>query len=244
MQRISRTATRAALVLAAALSLLIAVGQPASAHGYGSERTYRVTVTNLTSGQYLTPPLVAAHRGGFRAFRVGHRASPEIRQIAENGNLDPAVATWGAHPRVSDVVAAGGPVGPGASATIEFSATRHEARRVSLASMLICSNDGFSGVNRLRLPRHVGATNSAYAFGFDAGTEINTEDFADIVPPCPALSGVPTTDSGSGMSDPALAEGGRIRHHGGVVGGDDLQPEVHGWNPAHAVIAVSVERIG
>ena len=42
--------------------------------------------------------------------------------------------------------------------------------------------------------------------GYDAGTELNTEDFADIVPPCQGLIGVSSEDGGTGMSDPSLAE--------------------------------------
>ena len=55
--------------------------------GEDQMRTYRVTVYNLTSTQALTPPLVATHNRRVRFFRVGHRASAGIQQIAENGNL-------------------------------------------------------------------------------------------------------------------------------------------------------------
>ena len=68
-------------------------------------------------------------------------------------------------------------------------------------------------------------------------TELNTEDFADIVPPCQGLVGVSSDDAGTGTTNPALAEGGVIRHHPGIQGGADLVPEVHGWhNPVGVVI--------
>ncbi|MFV1989559.1 MAG: spondin domain-containing protein, partial [Acidimicrobiales bacterium] len=52
-------------------------------------RTYEVTITNLTEGQPFTPPLVAVTDKRVRLFKVGRAASPEIREIAENGNLAP-----------------------------------------------------------------------------------------------------------------------------------------------------------
>lgn len=49
-------------------------------------------------------------------------------------------------------------------------------------------------------------------------------------------------DQGARMSDPALVEEGVIRHHPGIQGVDDLDPEVHGWtSPA---MRITVERIG
>jgi hypothetical protein len=105
-----------------------------------------------------------------------------------------------------------------------------------------CTNDGFTGVNGLRLPRKVGDSVTTVTAGYDAGTEINTEDFAHIVPPCQALIGVSSGEPGTDTSDPALAEGGVIRHHPGIQGGSDLQPAVHGWTDP--VARVTVEAIG
>ncbi len=80
------------------------------------------------------------------------------------------------------------------------------------------------------------------SYGFDAGSERNTEDFADIVPPCQIFGATSSADAGTGMSDPALATKGRVRLHRGIRGGNDLVPELHGWrNP---VASIRVERIG
>lgn len=93
-----------------------------------------------------------------------------------------------------------------------------------------------------REARELGATVTAYGTGYDAGTELNTEDFADIVPPCQALMGVSSGDAGSGTSNPALAENGVIHHHRGIQGGDDLDPDVHGWTDP--VVMVTAVRVG
>ncbi len=123
------------------------------------------------------------------------------------------------------------------SVTFEISAELG-ARRLSWVSMLICTNDGFTGLDSIKLPAHVGDEVTALTAGYDAGTEINTEDFADIVPPCQALVGVSSGEPGTGTSDPALAEGGVIHHHEGIVGGADLVPEVHGWDVDQPVAEV------
>lgn len=96
----------------------------------------------------------------------------------------------------------------------------------------------------LKLPSRVGSTASAYSLGYDAGTEVDTEDFADIVPPCQGLVGVSSADPGTGTTNPALAEGGVISHHQGVDGGVDLVPAVHGWDTSAPVAKVVVERVG
>jgi hypothetical protein len=108
--------------------------------------------------------------------------------------------------------------------------------------MLICTNDGFTGVSSLRLPHHVGQTFVVRSAGYDAGTEVNTEDFADMVPPCQALVGVSSGEAGTGTSNPALAEGGVIHHHAGIAGIADLVPAVHGWHDP--VVEIAVERVG
>ena len=202
---------------------------------------YHVTVYNLTSGQPFTPPLFATHQGSVELFRVGVAASEGIREIAENGNLGPALAALGDDAKVAEVfVAIAGdppPLMPGASVSFHIGAERG-ARFVSFASMLICTNDGFTGLDGLKLPQQLGDSVEVYAGAYDAGTEINTEDFADIVPPCQGLIGVGSEDPGTGMSDPALAQGGVIAHHPGLVGGNDLLPGVHGWTDPVAKIVI------
>jgi hypothetical protein len=219
----------------------------------GGNREYEVTIINLTSGQPLTPPVVATHRGKNAIFKVGGEASVGVREIAENGNNAPLLAQLAADPfdRISESQQAGDtplvpPGTPGAQMfpdrvkfTIEAG---RRARRLSFVSMLICTNDGFTGVNGLRLPANRGRTKAAVTNGYDAHTERNTEDFAHIVPPCQGLIGVSSGEPGTGVSDPALAEGGVIAHHDGIQGGSDLDPAVHGWTDP--VARIEVERAG
>lgn len=203
---------------------------------------YQITVENLTTGQPFTPPAVAIHRAAISLFEVGEPANEAVQQIAENGNLDPAVELLSGSVHVSDFGVAFGPsiapLLPGETTSITLASERG-AKLVSFVSMLVCTNDGFTGIDDVRLPDDVGGSVMLYTDGYDAGTEINTEDFADIVPPCPALTGVMSDDDGTGMTDPALAEGGVIMHHPGIMGDDDLDPGIHGWTDPVARVTIT-----
>jgi hypothetical protein len=236
--------------LAALLSVSAFLATVSTASADAPVAEYEVTITNLTDGQPLTPPLVATHRAATGIFTVGDPASFGLKEIAENGNLAPMIARLESDKHVADSVAAGAPLVPaglpgsamfGDSVTLALSASEG-AKFLSFASMLICTNDGFTGVDSLRLPKEVGESVTARSAGYDAGTEVNTEDFADIVPPCQGLVGVSSGKPGTGTSNPALAEGGVIHHHPGIAGGADLVPAVHGWTDP--VAEIIVERVG
>lgn len=216
-------------------------------------RDYEVTISNLTSGQPLTSPVAATHEGKHAIFEVGEQASVGVREIAENGNNAPLLAHLDADPsdRFFDFTESGsGPLVPAGvpgdamfdqQVTLDLEASRN-ANRLSFVSMLVCTNDGFTGVDAIKLPGAVGGSKTAFTNGYDAGTEINTEDYADIVPPCQSLIGDSSGEAGTGTSNPALAEGGVIAHHPGIQGGSDLKPAVHGWTDP--VARIRIERTG
>ncbi len=217
-----------------ALALVAAAVSPAAGQQIA---TYNVTIENLTSGQPFTPPVVAAHTSGMDVFEVGQAASAEVQAIAENGNNDPLVALLSGSAAVLDSATGTAPVMPGGSATITVEAPAGSL--LSVVFMLICTNDGFSGVDSMTLAAT--GSESVDANAYDAGTENNTEDFADIVPPCQDLIGVSSDDAGSGDSNPALAEGGVIVAHAGIQGGTDLTVSDHGWTDPVARITVVAE---
>jgi hypothetical protein len=238
------TSPKAMIAGLTVIALSLALAPAAMA---GKADTFEVTITNLSSGQPLTPPVVATHRGKNRVFDVGSRATFELKEIAENGNLGPQVDALASDKHVFDVFEGSAPIVPanrvGATPfsdqmtfTIEADKGAH---RLSWASMLICTNDGFTGVNSVKLPKKPGDAVSVVTAGYDSGTELNTEDFADIVPPCQGLIGVSSGEPGTGVSNPALAEGGVIGHHPGIFGGSDLVPAIHGWTDPVARVDVT-----
>lgn len=219
---------------------------PRAAMSDGGGSKYKVTITNLTSGQPITPPILATHSRRTGLFSLAEDASAEIQALAENGDGAPLIAALHADVHVFDVVAGAAPLipdsNPGATG-FESSETftigaRGRARFLSIASMLICTNDGFTGINSVRLPIN---KKTVYAVAYDARTEQNTEDFADIVPPCQGLIGVTSDDPGTGTTDPLLAEEGFVIPHVGIHGGADLQPQVHDWSDP--VVKIVIERI-
>jgi Spondin_N len=260
---ITKKVSAAALVTGIA-ALVVAPSAMAS-------REYDVTITDLTGGppvssgpggQPLSPPVAAIHEGRHQVFEVGQPASVGIREIAENGNNKPLVARLNVDPFnvIADFEEAGAPLVPVGvpgddalpnppdfeqSVTLELRGSAN-ANRLSVATMLICTNDGFTGVDSVKLPQRVGDSKVRDTNGYDAHTEMNTQNYADIVPPCQDLIGRETSAApGTDKSDPALAEGGVIEHHLGIVGPGGvnfLAPAIHGWTDP--VARVEVERTG
>lgn len=233
------------LIAVAAFGLALTLLAPEAARSEGG-KTYKITITNLTAGQPLTPPILVTHTKETGIFTVGEAASEGIQQIAENGNGAVLLQALGEDTQVHEVVTGSAPLVPannpgstGFESSETFTITAHgRARYLSYASMLICTNDGFTGLDSIRLPRH---KITVYTAGYDARTEANTEDFADIVPPCQGLIGVSSDDAGTGMSDPLLAEDGIVIPHAGINGGVDLLPAVHDWSDP--VTKIEIERV-
>jgi len=226
----------APLALGVALAGAALSGPAAASAGHrDAAATYTVTVENLTEGQWLTPPNFAAHRSGVRVFGLGRPASPGVVAVAENG-LVPVLAaelsfaideqglgTSGVGPGVD-----GGPIPPGA--TVSFQVNSAE-RRFSLVSMVVCTNDGFAGLDSVTLPRWAGDTRTLRVRAYEAGSETNTERHDDLVP-APFCGG---GGKGSTASNPALAEGRKVRVHRGVEGVGDLGPQFDWHNPVAEV---------
>ena len=119
--------------------------------GQGGPR-YAVVVTNMTRGQSFTPILVATHTQAVRLFVPGTAASPELRELAEEGNTDPFITLLrGMRSEVRDAVSTAGLLAPGVTVGIEVLAS-DPFDRISVAAMLIPTNDAFFAVNGAVLP--------------------------------------------------------------------------------------------
>ncbi|WP_411966980.1 spondin domain-containing protein [Haloferax sp. YSSS75] len=236
--------------LTALAGCLGGVTVPTQAYGNGngdqSARTYRVTVANLTTGQPFTPPAVVAHRASVELFAVGDPASEAIKEVAENGNLAPLAELAESTTDVRGVAVAETPLVPTElpasemfpyTTTLELK-TDSSGAYLSFVSMLIGTNDGFAGLDTVPLPERVNESRSYFAASYDAGTEMNTEMYGDMVPPAQALYGIDSGTEGTGTSNPDLAEDGVVTPHGGIVGDGDLDPDVYGWEDPVALVQV------
>jgi len=208
---------------AAAVSGLLMSSTAATADGPAS---YHVTITNITNSINFTPILLASHRKGVSLYEPGSAASNELTAIAEGGDIAPLSAVLQDDPRVADVQDSGDLLGPGESVTVTLSAT-HGAHNISMASMMLPTNDGFIALNSVKAPRH--GTVTYYSPGYDAGTEPNDELCISIPGP---------TCGGEGPSPGAGGEG-YVHINRGIHGIGDLAPDVYDWRNPVAKITIS-----
>jgi hypothetical protein len=217
-------------LLLAPLFFLAGAGDAAAS----GEATYRVEVRNATSGQYLTPPNWAAHSRSADVFQLGQPASPGVEAVAELGGVPVLAAELqgaiDARGLGVSGVGADAPLAPGQAAAFEFSSSE---TRFSLVSMIICTNDGFGGLDSVRLPSRDGQTRTYNVRAYDAGTELNTENRADIVP-APFCNGPGGTD----QDQPEIDGFGRINRHPTLKGVGDL-PLSFDWRGPVAQVTIT-----
>jgi len=237
-------------VIALASAAVLAVGLLVTAASAGSAgnniATYEVTITNLADAQPISPPVAVTHRRAVKLFKPGTSASDAIEAIAEDGNQGVAVAALTGAAKVTDVVDVGAPLTPSGvtigdfTDSITFEIDAHRRDRLSLAGMLICTNDGFVGLNSIKLPKASAGTVTHYLNAYDAGTEKNTELSEDIVDPCSGLGPVVLDGDPDGNNNDGIETDGVIRHHDGVSGtvGDLLA--AHDWDDPVAMIEIRV----
>ncbi len=191
---------------------------------------YEITFENMTpatgpgASQPMSPPVLATHNLHTHMFRVGQVASTEIAQIAEDAVSDPLVASLEANPLVYDVQRGDGVVFPGASTTLRIKA-RPGFFKLSIASMLVNTNDAFAGVDGVLMPLR--GSKTIYLQAYDAGSEKNTESVDHIPGPCcgsPHVR-VPTEEP--------------VRLHEGIQGTGDLDPALYGWQGAVARVTIT-----
>ena len=195
---------------------------------------YKVTITNLTRGQVFSPPIVIAHDSNFNLFTLGDPASDELAALAEGGATGLLAGLIdGVYPY--DV--ADGPIMPGDSDSVTLEiGKRSRLRLISVAAMLVTTNDAFLAVRDVWF---LGKYNKIVdAVAYDAGSEINSEDCQDIPgPPC----GAPPNDH------PDIEAEGYVHVHAGIHGispeGEvsSLNPAMLDWN--NPVAKITIRRI-
>ena len=190
--------------------------------------TYEVTVTNVTAGQSFTPMLVATHTSGISFFDLGEEPSMELADLAEGGATGGLQAVLDSQPgNVMDTANGMTLIGPGESETVYITANRY-FNRLSLAGMLLPSNDSFVAINSMALP--YGQT-GVMALAYDAGSEMNDELCANI--PGPTCGGTPFSAG--------LAEG-YVHISRGISGAGDLAVSDYDWrNPVAHVSVVRMD---
>jgi hypothetical protein len=182
----------------------------------GNDGMYAVTITNLTRGISFTPIMVATHKKGHPVFSLGQPASSELATIAESGNSGPLQTSINPY----DAASSEGLLAPGASVTINVNMSEKNDY-VSVASMLLPTNDGFVAINGVKGPGEKGSM-MVMSPAYDAGSETNSELCSDI--PGPTCGGnAISVEDGEGF----------VHIHAGIHGIGDLTAADYDWrNPA------------
>ena len=197
----------------------------------------QVTVTNTTPGSFLTPILAVGHgdeQGNM--FEYGSAASAELQAVAEGGNIEPIAATFNATDSQIVKNPNGGLLGPGESTTFKIDPSY---TRLSLIAMILPTNDGFVAANNIVIRE-----GSQELYAIDAGTEANDEQItggaAPNSPGIPADPGGEAVAEATGISSATIE--GKVDRHPGISGGEGsaLNPELHGWKGAVAVLAIEM----
>lgn len=168
---------------------------------------FTVQVTNLTNAQPLSPIAAIAHSEGM-LWQIGEPASAALELMAEGGDNSELLATDFAMASSS----AESPLPPGEQVTLMLSTEQLDSLKISLATMLVNTNDAFTGLNAIDVSSlAVNESMSRTSFAYDAGTEANSEAQGTI--PGPA-------DSGEGYNE-MRDDINRVAMHPGVVSQDD-----------------------
>ena len=169
--------------------------------------TFTVQMSNLTAGQPFSPIAVIAHNEG-KLWEIGKPASAALELMAEGGDNSVLLQFDSAIANVSSEV----PVAPGAETTLTITTDSIEALKLSLSTMMVNTNDGFTGLNAIDVSSlAVDQTLTHFTFAYDAGTESNSEASGTI--PGPA-------DSGEGFNE-IRDDVNVIAMHPGVVSQQD-----------------------
>jgi hypothetical protein len=197
-----------------------------SVHGYAddSEGIYKVTITNLTRGQVFTPSIVLNHKQDVRLFTPGAPASKSLATLAESGNTDPLSMMMLMNPGVADIKTSDGLLYPGESTTVMLDRTEGFPY-ISLAAMMIPTNDGFISLNGVMAPQ--GDKSVMYLSpAYDAGSEENNEKCKNIPGPFCGGAGVSEEDGE-----------GYVHIHAGIHGITNVPEDVFDWrNPVARIV--------
>lgn len=216
---------------------------------------YKITVTNLTQGQWFPPTIAIGHNQAFSLPTAGQVASgTPLETLAETGNPGPLAEQVSGTHGVHHVSVAPDPNGlaglllpPGQSVSFTMPASRSRPERLSFAAMLTPTNDAFYAIRGVQAPRHR-QTLTYYAPAYDAGTEVNSEACAEIPGPPPLAEILGCTLDAAADASSGTPEEGVIHIHNGIHGkpnapDSELNPVDQDWNNPVAKVVIQRVRV-
>ena len=219
-----------ALGILGVLSAALMGVSPSSAEADDDASMFEVSITNVTRGQTFTPILVASHKKGVKLFELGSPASEELAMLAESGATTPLSDLLEDMRKVKDVATSGGLLEPGHTVTVTVEAG-DGFNYVSVASMLIPTNDAFFALNGVKVPNG-GQWLEIGSPAYDAGSEVNDEDCMKIPGPVCGGEGF-NTDDGEGY----------VHVHAGIHGIGDPKVDEAGRDWRNPVAFITVKKV-
>ena len=169
---------------------------------------YEISITNLTAGQPMAPAAVVLHNANYAMYTLGTTASVALETLAEGGDNSMLLAEAKATTDVDDAEGLSGLLTPGSTLSVTVEG---DDDYLSLAGMLVNTNDGFVGLRNYHLSHlSVGEAERLELSTYDAGTEANSESAATV----PAQKGEGFNAARDDAND-------KVRAHAGVVTADD-----------------------
>ncbi|MEZ9986719.1 spondin domain-containing protein, partial [Vibrio sp. 10N.261.49.A3] len=173
---------------------------------------YNVSVTNLTPNQPMSPLAVLTHNSSFDLFEVGQSASVDLEYLAEGGSNAQLLALSDSDANVYQGISGNGLILSGEQDTVSIRVDPNQEGYISVASMLVNTNDAFVGESGLLLKSlAVGDTFVMNMNVWDSGTELNDELAATIPGPAGGGEGFNTTRNDTDV----------VSFHSGVISQDD-----------------------
>jgi len=230
------------------LTTLLSVSAIAFSSSAVMAQDLSITVTNLTQGLHFTPIITSAHSNDNHIFMVGGTATAELQAMAEGGDISGLVSTLSNADANTSENPAAGLLAPGLSTT--YTLTNDSTNtHLSLAAMVLPSNDGFVGLDSWEIPTEAG-TYTINLNAYDAGTEANNElvngGGAPGVLGIPAAPGGDAGTNGTGVTD--TESNTTIHIHRGNLGDEmvdggksDLNNSIHRWLNPVAKLTITVQ---
>jgi len=188
----------------------------------------------IMRGQIFSPPIVISHNKDFQLFSLGGPASDGLAELAEDGMTTTLGTELDALDSVFQYKTPQPPANfimPGTSLTVVIE-TKRNFRYLSVAAMLVSSNDAFLAIRGVYARSWKKEAVDARAY--DAGSEFNSED-------CTYIPGPPCV-GGGGVHDDTTDSEGYVYIHSGIHGIGNLDPALRDWqNPVAAIVVQRVK---
>lgn len=146
--------------------------------------SFNISITNLTSNQIFSPFAIIAHTSGYHAWQIGSASSLGLEILAEEGDPQTFIAEANANDHFLASSMGDSPTLPGSTTEIILELDENSDIYVTLASMLVNTNDAFTGLNAYAISDlEIQESVMIFAISYDAGTEDNIETQTSIPGP-------------------------------------------------------------